>query len=150
MEQSQKFWEKPLADLNREEWEALCDGCGRCCLKKLQDEHTEKTLYTRVVCRYLDQQTCSCKAYGRRQKLVPECLVLDLNMLGDLHWIPDTCAYRLRLENKPLPEWHPLMTGSRTAMREAGITVGGKVISEEYVHEQGLEEHVIRWVKAAC
>lgn len=150
MSKSEKFWEKPLGELNRDEWEALCDGCGRCCLKKLVDEGTEETHYTRVVCRYLDQNSCTCTAYGRRQKLVPDCLVLDLDMLAELHWIPDTCAYRLRLEGKPLLAWHPLLTGSRTAMSEEGITVRDKVISEDYVHERGLEEHIIRWVKAAC
>lgn len=150
MSNSEKFWEKPLAELSREEWEALCDGCGRCCLKKLVNDRTEETHYTRVVCRYLEQDSCKCTAYGRRQKLVPECLVLDLEMVGALHWIPDTCAYKLRFDNKPLPSWHPLLTGSRTAMNEAGISVHGKVISEEYVHERGLEEHIIRWVKAAC
>ncbi|MDP1930311.1 MAG: YcgN family cysteine cluster protein [Gammaproteobacteria bacterium] len=147
---SDKFWEKPLTELNREEWEALCDGCGRCCLKKLADERTEKIYYTRVVCKYLVQDSCTCKAYGRRQKLVPECLVLDKDILGKLHWIPDTCAYRLRLDNKPLEAWHPLLTGSRIAMEAEGISVRGKVISEEYVHEHGLEEHIIRWVKSAC
>lgn len=150
MTKSEKFWEKPLTELNREEWEALCDGCGRCCLKKLVDDRTDETHYTRVVCRYLEQDSCTCKAYGQRQKLVPECLVLDSTMVAELHWIPDTCAYRLRLDNKPLLAWHPLLTGSRTAMNEEGISVRGKVISEEYVHERGLEEHIIRWVNAAC
>lgn len=146
----EKFWEQPLAELSKEEWEALCDGCARCCLKKLQQPGDDTTHYTRVVCRYLKQDTCGCSAYGKRSKLVPDCLVLNLEMLADLHWIPATCAYRLRMEDKPLPAWHPLLTGSRDAMNEAGISVTGKVISEEYVHEDGLEEHIIRWVKAAC
>ncbi len=146
---AERFWEKPLQQLNRREWEALCDGCGRCCLRKLSDEHSIKTLYTRVVCSYLDQDACRCTAYGDRSRLVPDCLVLDTVNLAQLHWIPDTCAYKLREQGKPLPDWHPLLTGSRDAMHEADIPVTGKVISEEYVHEDGLEEHIIRWVSAA-
>lgn len=149
MPEREKFWELPLSRLTPGEWEALCDGCGRCCLKKLQDE-TNKVYYTRVACRYLDQKTCRCGAYESRAQLVPDCLVMNDDILKDLDWIPDTCAYKLREQDKPLPEWHPLLTGSRKAMQEAGITVTGKVVSEDHVHEQGLEEHIIRWVKTAC
>lgn len=145
----ERFWELPLDQLNRTEWEALCDGCARCCLRKLSDDDSGETHYTRVVCRYLDQNACRCKAYGRRQHLVPDCVVLDTANLAELYWIPDTCAYKLRERGDPLPVWHPLLTGSRDAMRHAGIAVTGKVISDEYVHEDGLEEHVIRWVNAA-
>ncbi len=147
---TERFWEFPLEQLDKEQWEALCDGCGRCCLKKLIDTKTELVHYTRVVCRYLEQNKCRCQAYSRRQKLVPDCLVLNMENLPQLHWIPDTCAYRLRLEGKPLPAWHPLLTGSRDAMRQEQISVTGKVVSEEYVHEDGLQEHIIRWVSAAC
>ncbi len=147
---TERFWELPLEQLDKEQWEALCDGCGRCCLKKLIDTKTELVHYTRVVCRYLEQNKCRCQAYSRRQKLVPDCLVLNMENLPQLHWIPDTCAYRLRLEGKPLPAWHPLLTGSRDAMRQEQISVTGKVVSEEYVHEDGLQEHIIRWVSAAC
>ncbi len=146
----EKFWERPLEQLNRAEWEALCDGCGRCCLKKLINSKDESVHYTRVVCRYLDTERCACTAYSNRQKLVPDCLVLDMEMLEQLHWIPDTCAYRLRYEGKPLPQWHPLLQGSRAAINAQQISVTGKVISEEFVHEKGLEEHIIRWVSAAC
>jgi uncharacterized cysteine cluster protein YcgN (CxxCxxCC family) len=146
----EKFWELPLEQLNKEQWEALCDGCGRCCLKKLIDTETEQVHYTRVVCRYLDQRKCRCQAYSRRQKLVPDCLVLTMENLPHLDWIPDTCAYRLRLDGKPLPAWHPLLTGSRDAMGQQQISVTGKVISEEYVHDDGLQEHIIRWVSTAC
>jgi uncharacterized cysteine cluster protein YcgN (CxxCxxCC family) len=146
----EKFWELPLEQLNKEQWEALCDGCGRCCLKKLIDTETEQVHYTRVVCRYLDQRKCRCQAYRRRQKLVPDCLVLTMENLPHLDWIPDTCAYRLRLDGKPLPAWHPLLTGSRDAMGQQQISVTGKVISEEYVHDDGLQEHIIRWVSTAC
>lgn len=145
---SPPFWEKPLESLSRSEWESLCDGCARCCLKKLQDED-DSIWYTRVVCKLLDQQKCSCTSYTDRQKLVPDCLVLDLTVLArELDWIPATCAYKLRYQGLPLPEWHPLLTGSRQAMLNEGIAVTDKVISEEYVHDDGLEEHIIRWVTA--
>jgi len=149
----ERFWELPLTDLGSREWELLCDGCARCCLKKLQDDASDEgpghLAYTRVVCRYLDQQKCSCTAYGQRNVLVPDCLVLDMSVLqASVDWIPDTCAYKLRYQNKPLPEWHPLLCGSRKEMLEQGIAVTGRVISEEHVHEDGLEEHVIRWVRA--
>jgi uncharacterized cysteine cluster protein YcgN (CxxCxxCC family) len=146
----ERFWDLPLEQLNKEQWEALCDGCGRCCLKKLICSDSERVHYTRVVCRYLDQNKCRCQAYSRRQKLVPDCLVLTMENLPHLDWIPDTCAYRLRLEGKPLPAWHPLLTGSRDAIQQQQISVTGKVISEEYVHDDGLQEHIIRWVSAAC
>jgi len=146
----ERFWEFPLQELTRVEWEALCDGCGRCCLHKLQDEDTDEVLYTRVVCRYLDQQRCRCTEYPRRQTLVPDCRVLTPGNLGQLDWIPDTCAYKLREQGRPLRYWHPLLSGSRRAMEEAGISVTGKVISEAHVADEGMEEHVIRWVNPAC
>lgn len=145
-----RFWELPLSSLTRREWEALCDGCGRCCLHKLQDVDTDEILYTRVVCRYMDQQQCRCTEYQQRQTLVPDCLVLTPENLAELDWIPDTCAYKLRERGEPLPQWHPLISGSRQAMEEAGISVTGKVISETHVHDEGIEEHIIRWVNPAC
>ncbi|MEX1197225.1 MAG: YcgN family cysteine cluster protein [Pseudohongiellaceae bacterium] len=145
-----RFWELPLSSLTRTEWEALCDGCGRCCLHKLQDADTDEVHYTRVVCRYMDQQQCRCTEYPQRQTLVPDCLVLTPDNLSELDWIPDTCAYKLRERGEPLPDWHPLMSGSREAMEEAGISVTGKVISETHVHDEGIEEHIIRWVQPAC
>jgi len=144
-----QFWLRPLAELSRQEWEMLCDGCARCCLKKLQDVDSLKVQFTRVACRYLNQNQCTCKAYKTRQFKVPDCLVLDMeNLPSALHWIPETCAYKLRFLDRPLPDWHPLLTGNRTAMIEMGISITGRILSEDNVHENGLEEHVIRWVKA--
>ena len=147
-EPRRKFWEMPLEELTPTEWEQLCDGCGRCCLKKLADEDSDEISYTRVVCRYFDEQTSRCGCYETRTELVSDCL--DVKQM-DLHansWMPDSCAYRLRFEGKPLFDWHPLLAGSRREMETAGILLKGRVISEEYVHPEGFEEHVIRWVKA--
>ena len=140
------FWEaKTLQEMTRPEWESLCDSCGKCCLIKLQDEETELVHYTRVACRYLDQNKCNCKVYETRRKLVPTCLVLKPDELDQLYWMPSTCAYRLLHEGKSLPIWHPLIAGNRKAMQESGNTVTGRVISEEYVHDEELEDHFVRW-----
>jgi len=151
-----KFWELPLTDLNKVEWEFLCDHCGRCCLKKLQDEDSGKVHWTRIVCRYYQEDSTQedsaaeaeggCGCYGQRHKKVPDCLDVRQMSIEDSHWMPDTCAYRLRMENKPLPEWHPLLSGDRTAMRDAQISISGKALSEEHVHPLGYQEHIIRWV----
>lgn len=143
----EKFWEKPLTELNVEEWELLCDGCGRCCLKKYADDASDEIIYTRIVCRYFKQDSHSCACYKDRTELVPECLDVKKMDIQAVSWMPDTCAYRLRFQNKALFDWHPLLAGSRDKMESAGIGVGGKVISEEYVHPEGFEEHIIRWVK---
>lgn len=141
-----KFWERPLSTLNRGEWEALCDGCGRCCLKKFSDEDTEEVAWTRVVCRYFDERTSQCGCYEQRTVKVPDCIDVNHLDIAATHWMPDTCAYRLRALDKPLFDWHPLISGSRDAIEEAQIHIAGKVISEEFVHPDGYEEHVIRWI----
>ncbi len=142
------FWEKPLQNLNDAEWEQLCDGCGRCCLKKLWDAESDDIAYTRVICRHFDERSSRCGCYANRTEKVPDCLRLREHDIGRLHWIPDTCAYKLRHEGKPLYDWHPLIAGSRKKMEQAGIAVAGRVLGEDYVHEEGLEEHVINWVTA--
>lgn len=143
-----KFWEKPLTELNQKEWEKLCDGCGRCCLKKFSDFESEEVVYTRIICRYFVEGSSSCACYSERTELVPDCLDVRLMDLKTTSWMPDTCAYRLRFENKPLFDWHPLIAGSRNKMTAAGIGVSGRIISEEHVHPDGFEEHAIRWVTA--
>jgi uncharacterized cysteine cluster protein YcgN (CxxCxxCC family) len=143
----EKFWELPLQDLNDKEWEALCDGCARCCLKKIEDEDDGEIYWTRIVCRYLDQDSGGCSCYSRRSELVPDCLnVRTMDIMAQLRWMPASCAYRLRAEGKPLYDWHPLLSGSRAAMEAAGIAVGQQALSEEHVHPDGWEEHIIRWV----
>lgn len=110
-----KFWTLPLEQLDQQEWEALCDGCALCCLQKLQDDETEEVWYTGIVCRYLDSK-CHCKVYPQRHEKVENCVQLTRERVEDFHWLPQTCAYRLRSEQKPLPNWHPLIAGSRKKM----------------------------------
>lgn len=141
-----KFWELPLDELSSKEWEGLCDGCGRCCLKKFVDEDSDEVNYTRIVCRYFDEKTSHCGCYEARTDLVPDCLDVRKMDLQTSTWMPDSCAYRLRFNGKQLFDWHPLLAGSREKMAAAGILLEGRVISEEYVHPDGFEEHLIRWV----
>ena len=140
-----KFWEKkPLKKLSPREWEALCDGCGKCCLNKLEDEDTGEVALTRVACRLLDDQTCRCAHYENRHQFIPECIVLKPDNL-DTHayWMPQTCAYRLLWEGKPLPAWHPLETGSPHSVHEAGVSVQGMTVSEFDTPEEDWEDHII-------
>ena len=141
------FWQrKPLVDLTSAEWEALCDGCGRCCLHKLEDEDTGELYFTNVACRLLDLKTCRCQEYARRVELIPDCLMLSPSNLELFKQLPSTCAYRLLAEGQPLPDWHPLVTGDVDSVHSAGISVRGKVVSEEYIHPEQLPEHMISWV----
>ncbi len=148
MSTEKPFWEsKSLSEMSRREWESLCDGCAKCCMIKLEDEETGLIDFTSVVCKYLDQKKCRCTVYEKRRKLVPTCLELHYGELDTLHWMPSTCAYRLLNDGMPLPIWHPLIAGDRKAMISSGNTVSGKVISEEYVHDEDLQDHIIHWVK---
>ena len=113
------FWEKPLTALDRGEWEALCDGCGRCCLHKLEDEDTGEVIDTNVACRLLDHGTARCTDYKHRKAFVPDCLRLTPKLVNQVAWLPPTCAYRLRADGKPLPEWHYLLTGSPEQIAQA-------------------------------
>ncbi len=139
----ERFWELPLDALDRDEWEALCDGCGRCCLHKLQDEDTGEVAETNVACRLLDTRTAQCSDYRHRRAFVPDCMRLTLRLVRQVTWLPASCAYRLRADGQPLPEWHPLLTGSRTAMLAAGACVAGRVISEDDAGP--LEHHLVEW-----
>lgn len=117
------FWQHPLDQLNDEEWERLCDGCGRCCLLKLEDEETGEVFYTRIACAQLDLKTCRCTAYVERSQIEPECLVITRDNLPTLDYLPATCAYRLRSLGLPLPPWHPLISGDLQRVRSAGVSV---------------------------
>ena len=137
----ERFWELPLADVTRAEWEALCDGCGQCCLHKLEDADTGEILHTNVACRLLDTGTARCKDYRHRKAFVPDCLRLTARNIADIAWLPRTCAYRLRARGEPLPRWHYLLTGDRDEVRRAGFSVIGRAVSE--VHAGPLEHHIV-------
>lgn len=141
------FWiEKRLEELSPEEWEALCDGCGRCCLHKLQDDETDEVFYTQVACRLLDLTTCRCGRYEQRQALVPDCLVLAPDRLETLQWMPSNCAYRRLAEGKPLPPWHPLATGHADSTRMAGVSVSGFALSEDALSDpDDMQDFIIPW-----
>jgi uncharacterized cysteine cluster protein YcgN (CxxCxxCC family) len=136
------FWERPLESLSRAEWEALCDGCGKCCLHKVEDEDTGEVYPTNVACKLLDLGTARCKDYKHRRAFVPDCLRLTPRLAGTLEWLPATCAYRLRAQDEPLPDWHYLVSGDREAVHRAGASVVGKAVSEEVA---GPLEHHIVW-----
>jgi uncharacterized cysteine cluster protein YcgN (CxxCxxCC family) len=140
-----RFWEeKPLTQLSRKEWESLCDGCARCCLIKLEDEDDGTVYTTSIVCRYLDIEACSCGSYNERTVLVPECLQVTAQNADKLEWMPQSCAYRLLADGRPLPEWHPLISGNSESVHEAGISIRGFAISEAEVPDEELwQDYVI-------
>ena len=130
------FWEyKTLAEMDRIEWEKLCDGCAKCCLHKIEDEDTGIIYATNVVCRYLDLHNCQCTEYANRSVLVPECVTLSPDNLEQVYYMPSTCSYRLLAEGKALFDWHPLLSGTRDSVHEAGQSVRGKVIAETEVED---------------
>lgn len=139
----ERFWELDLDELTRPEWEALCDGCGRCCLHKLEDEDTGEIAETNVACKLLDTGTAQCRDYRHRKAFVPDCLRLTPKLVKNVPWLPASCAYVRRAEGKSLPEWHHLLTGSRDAMMEAGASIAGRCVSETVAGP--LEHHVIDW-----
>jgi hypothetical protein len=141
------FWEqKALDELSDQEWESLCDGCGKCCLVKLEDEEDLQVYYTNVACQYLDLKTCRCKDYDKRLSLVPDCISLKPHMLEEFTWLPASCAYRLVAQGQELPAYHPLLSGSAKSMIKAKASVKGRIISECRVKPDDLEDHVITWV----
>jgi uncharacterized cysteine cluster protein YcgN (CxxCxxCC family) len=140
-----RFWETvPLSRMTPEEWEALCDGCGKCCLNKLEDEDTGEVAFTNVACRLLDGESCRCGNYAIRKVLVPECVVLTPKTLPDVaYWLPRTCAYRLLHQGDPLHDWHPLISGDPESVHAAGVSVRGWTVPEFEVDEDDWEDHII-------
>ena len=133
-----------MAKLNRDEWEALCDGCGKCCLNKLEDDETGQVVLTRVACRLLDDQSCLCSQYEIRHQFVPECIVLTPKTIEEnLYWLPQTCAYRLVYEGRDLFQWHPLISGNAESVHEAGVSVQGLTVPEFEIAEEDWEDHII-------
>jgi uncharacterized cysteine cluster protein YcgN (CxxCxxCC family) len=126
------YWEtKALEEMTAREWESLCDGCGLCCLIRLEDEDTGAITPTRVACTLFDDQTCRCSNYRRRHRHVSDCVKLTPHNIGTLPWMPPSCAYRRLHEGKPLPQWHPLITGDPQSVHLAGVSVRGQTISED-------------------
>jgi uncharacterized cysteine cluster protein YcgN (CxxCxxCC family) len=139
---AERFWQtKSLADMSQAEWESLCDGCGRCCLHKLQDADSGELFYTNVACRLLDLNSARCTRYALRTRLMPDCIQLQPAQLEQFTWLPGTCAYRLLAEGKELPDWHPLVSGDPLSVQRAGVSIRGWAVSEQQVHD--LEDHVI-------
>ncbi len=140
----QPFWEKKtLATLTKQEWESLCDGCGKCCLIKLEDIDDGEVYYTSVACQYLNTSTCRCTVYPQRFKKVPACTSITIDNIHQLNFLPETCAYRRVAENKPLPNWHPLLCNNTTSMHKANASVKNKAISENKVSSDNLEDYII-------
>jgi uncharacterized cysteine cluster protein YcgN (CxxCxxCC family) len=137
-----RFWEtKTLAELDRGQWEALCDGCGKCCIHKLEDEETGELHPTNVACRMLDRRAGQCKDYRNRRAYVPDCVRLTVKNVYTTDWLPSTCAYRLRANGEKLPDWHYLVSGDREAVHRAGESTRGWTVSEDDAGE--LEFHLV-------
>ncbi len=138
------FWQsKSLAQMSEAEWESLCDGCAKCCLHKIEDEDTEEIFFTKLACRLLDIPSCRCTRYDSRSKLVPDCLDLRSGFT-QFHWLPSSCAYRLLVEGKNLPAWHPLVTGDAQSVRWAGMDISS--FAESETSQTDPVDYVIEWL----
>ncbi|MBR9727097.1 YcgN family cysteine cluster protein [Shewanella intestini] len=138
------FWkDTPLIDMTQEQWEQLCDGCGKCCLNKIIDDETEQLYYTNVACHLLNHQSCRCEKYPQRFEFVPQCTAITVDNIASLTWLPDSCSYKRLYEGRGLASWHPLITGSKDAMHKAGMSVRKKVKNEKKV--KWLEDHIVLW-----
>ena len=154
------FWQnKTLAEMNSEEWESICDGCGKCCLHKFIDDDEaeeaaptdvikdgEQIHYTNIVCGLLNTKTCSCTQYEERTKLVPDCVKLTKENLDDIFFMPPSCSYRRLHEGRGLPSWHPLLNkGKKSAMHQAGMSVRGKTVYDHDVDLDNFEDYIALW-----
>jgi uncharacterized protein len=138
------FWQrKALHEMSASEWESLCDGCGRCCLIKLEDEDTGDIHLTNLSCRLLDVKSCRCRDYPNRQSKMPDCVTIDAESVGKLGWLPNSCAYRRLAEGRGLAWWHPLVSGTADTVQEAGFSVLDWVRSEAGVKETAFHHYII-------
>jgi len=141
-----KFWEtKNLIDMNENEWESLCDKCGKCCVIKLEDFDTQQVHYTNVSCKLLCEKSASCKDYENRKSIVPDCIILSPDNLKDLKWMPETCAYKLLNEGKNLPYWHPLLSGNDKEIVKSGNSVKNRVTNENEIKIKNLPDYIFNW-----
>ncbi|MFD1383605.1 YcgN family cysteine cluster protein [Rhodanobacter aciditrophus] len=141
------FWKTtPMAEMSQSEWESLCDGCGKCCLQKLEDEDTNEIFYTNLSCHQLDIGACRCKVYEQRLEKVAGCLSLKPEDVPEFDWLPDTCSYRLLHLTGDLPNWHPLVVGSDREMQRQGLNVSHYAVNENTVDDEDWQEHIIKWV----
>ncbi len=142
------FWKKKsLAEMTKDEWESLCDRCGKCCLHKIEYEDTGEVFYTDIICKYLDEKTCMCREYKRSAELVPDCIKVRPEDVKKFFWLPATCAYRLISEGKDLKEWHVLLSRDSESVHKAGISIREKVVPESTVSECEMDSHIIDWLK---
>jgi len=142
------FWNtKTLGEMTRGEWESLCDGCGRCCLHKLEDVDTGQYYYTNVACRLLDTHHCCCSNYEERKTIVADCLDLSQSGEGHFDWLPVSCAYRRLHNGQKLSWWHPLVSGDPETVHTAGISVRGRTVCEQQVNHDQHEEHIVHWIE---
>lgn len=140
------FWRRlSLEEMSRREWESLCDGCGRCCLNKLEYIDTGEIAWTEVACRLLDDATCRCADYRNRRRRVADCEKLTPRSVRRIGWLPPTCAYGLIAEGRDLYWWHPLVSGDPDTVHNAGISVRGRTVSEAEVAPAALDDHVVEW-----
>jgi len=143
----QPFWKTTkLSEMTDAQWESLCDGCGRCCLNKLEDWDSGEIHWTNIACSLLDHHTCKCGDYKNRFDTVPDCVKLSPEKIKNISWLPPTCAYRLVEEGKDLHPWHPLISKNADAVHEAGISVRGKIVGEEGLSPEDYEFHLVDWV----
>jgi len=144
MQRTAPFWKtKRLDEMTRDEWESLCDGCGRCCLHKLRHEDTGDLSFTNVACCLLDLDTCRCGDYANRRRRVPDCVNLTPKLVAGIDWLPPSCAYRRLSEGRDLAWWHPLVSGDPATVHAAGISVQGRAIDERRAGP--LEHHLVAW-----
>ncbi|MDQ4147372.1 MAG: YcgN family cysteine cluster protein [Pseudomonadota bacterium] len=141
---SAPIWKtKTLADMTAREWESLCDGCGKCCLVKLEDEGTGHISYTDVACGLLNTHTCRCRDYHNRTQRIADCVKLSPKSVSEFHWLPSTCAYRLVAEGKDLPWWHPLVSGDSETVHQAGMSVRGRVVAKR--NRVNIHARIVQW-----